>query len=152
MSAYAISTSIEPTFASQTSAEALEHQAVRVLTSEQAQPGSELSIVVTDDGTMRDLNQRFRHVDEPTDVLSFGHDDGGDFAVPPGVGPQLGEVVISYPTAQRQAQEADHDVSEELLHLLTHGVLHILGYDHETPEEAEDMHAREEAALDGWQH
>ena len=114
MAEYAISSSIDPQFVAHTSVEALEAQASRVLASEPALAESELSIVVTDDVTIQELNQRFRDVNEPTDVLSFGHEDGSDFAAPPGSPPQLGEVVISYPTAQRQAQEAGHDVSSDM--------------------------------------
>jgi probable rRNA maturation factor len=68
---------------------------------------------------------------------------------PPGSGRQLGEIVISYPTAARQAQEAGHPVDEELAHLLVHGVLHLLGHDHQSPAEARRMRAREEALLGG---
>ena len=152
MSQYAVTVTVESTFMQQVAPRSLEDQASRVLAAEQVSPGSELSVFVTDDETIRDLNRRFRHIDEPTDVLSFGLDDGPAFATPPDSANQAGEVVISYPTALQQAEEAGHNVELELLHLLTHGVLHILGYDHETPDDARKMHEKEELLLDGWRH
>ena len=119
----------------------------RVLAGEDVPQPGEVSIVITDDGRVRALNWRFRHVDAPTDVLSFGLDAGEGFPLPPGRVPLLGEIVISYPTAARQAAEAGQSVENELAHLLVHGVLHLLDYDHETPQEARAMRAREEALL-----
>ncbi len=143
---------VDPDFARGVSEEPLLALARQVLASEGVEPGTELSVLITDDETIRDLNQRFRDVDEPTDVLSFGLEDGEEFATPSENGRQLGEVVISFPTAQRQAEEAGHAVERELCHLLVHGILHILGHDHEAPDEAREMHAKEEALLGGWRH
>ncbi len=120
----------------------------RALAEEAARPGVELSVVVTDDETVMELNRRYRGVDEPTDVLSFGLDDRDDgFAAFPDAPTLLGEIVISYPTAERQAAAAGRPLEDELAHLLAHGVLHVLGYDHERPAEARRMRAREEALL-----
>ena len=152
MSQYAVTVTVESAFEEQVAARRLEEQANKVLAAEQVAPESELSVFVTDDETVRDLNHRFRQIDEPTDVLSFGLDDGPAFATPPGSAHQMGEVVISFPTALQQAREAGHGVELELLHLLTHGVLHVLGYDHEVPDDARKMHAKEELLLDGWHH
>ncbi len=110
---------------------------------------SELTVRIVDDATIRELNRRYRDVDEATDVLSFamaGESDD-DFVTPPGGAPQLGEIVIAFPTAERQAVAAGHDVGAELEHLLVHGILHLLGYDHETEAEEREMRAREEALL-----
>ena len=157
MSSYTILVRIEPAFADLVSERPVEQIARTVLESEGVDTGSALSVVITDDETVQDLNRRFRDLDETTDVLSFGLtssglDGGADFATPPGTRRQLGEVVISFPTARRQAEEAGHEVLDELLHLLTHGILHILGYDHEQPDEAEAMRKKEESVLQGWQH
>ncbi len=152
MPQYTVIVTVESTFAEQVAERSLEEQANKVLAAEQVAPESELSVFVTDDETMQELNCRFRDIDEPTDVLSFGMDEGPAFATPPDSAYQAGEVVISFPTALQQAREAGHDVELELLHLLTHGVLHILGYDHEAPDDARKMHAREELLLDGWRH
>ena len=87
-------------------------------------------------------------IDRPTDVLSFALADGTDeFALPPGVPRELGDVVVSYPRAVAQAEEYGHSVERELAYLVVHGVLHILGHDHELPAEQAAMRAREEAAL-----
>lgn len=145
--AYAVALHAEQRFATHVKRQALAALARRALAAEEVQPPAELSIVVTDDGTIRKLNQRYRSLDEPTDVLSFSLDADGDFATPPGSPRQLGEIVISYPTAARQAEEAGHGVDGELAHLLVHGVLHLLGHDHESPAAAKAMRAREEELL-----
>ncbi len=152
MPQYTVTVTVESMFADQVTERSLEEQASKVLAAEQVAPGSELSVLVTCDETIQDLNRRFRQIDEPTDVLSFGLDDEPAFVTPPDSANQAGEVVISFPTALQQARDAGHDVELELLHLLTHGVLHILGYDHEAPDDARKMHAREELLLDGWRH
>ena len=152
MTTYTISVRVEPAFADLVSERPVKQIARKVLESEDVDDGSELSVVITGDETVQELNRRFRDRDETTDVLSFGPDNGTDFATPPGTRRQLGEVVISFPTARRQADEAGHEVLDELLHLLAHGILHILGYDHEQPDEAEAMRKKEESVLQGWQH
>lgn len=154
MSGYTISVRIEQAYADLVSDQPIDQLACKVLESEGIDSDSELSVLITDDETVQDLNKRYRDRDETTDVLSFGLglETGADFAIPPGTRRQLGEVVISYPTARRQAGEAGHDVLAELLHLLAHGILHILGYDHEQPDEAEVMSTKEESVLQGWQH
>ncbi len=152
MTDYQVAIGIEPAFQDNVSERALVRLAGRVLASEGVQPGAELSVRITDDETIRDLNKRFRDVDEPTDVLSFGLEGSEEFATPQNSHRQLGEVVISFTTAQKQAEEAGHAVDRELLHLLVHGILHILGFDHETPDETREMHAKEEDLLGGWRH
>jgi probable rRNA maturation factor len=110
---------------------------------------TELGIVITDDATVRDLNQRYLGIDAPTDVLSFGLGEVGEgpFALPPGEAAPLGEVIISYPTAVRQAEEQGHSVEAEVAHLLVHGILHLLGYDHLEAEDERVMRRREEEIL-----
>jgi len=151
MVAHPISLIVDDSVVSDVPISALEAQAKRVLAAEDATEG-ELSIVVTDDETVRDLNRRFRGIDKPTDVLSFGQDVGKEFATPPGEAASLGEVIIAHPTACRQAEGAGVEVEFELRHLLTHGILHLLGYGHEAEAEAKLMRAHEEAVLDGWRH
>jgi probable rRNA maturation factor len=82
--------------------------------------------MITDDARIRDLNNRYRHIDRATDVLSFP--DGDE--LPSGLA-LLGEIVISLETARRQAAELGHGEVRELSELAMHGVLHLLGYDHE---------------------
>jgi len=103
---------------------------------------AELSVALVSDVEMRDLNFHYRHKDQTTDVLSFGLE--GAPAAPAGVPAQLGDVVISVDTAARQAKARGVSVADELRLLLTHGVLHLLGYDHErSPAEARRMFARQ---------
>ena len=95
---------------------------------------AELSILITDDEEMCSLNRAYRGVERPTDVLSFSQVEGeGPVTVPH----LLGDVVISWETAQKQASERDHALQDEMKRLLVHGVLHLLGFDHEGDEEAE---------------
>jgi len=107
-----------------------------------------LTLTLVDDDEIREINRRHRRIDRPTDVLSFPLIDGTDgFALPPGAPRELGDVVVSYPRAIAQAEEYGHTVERELAYLVVHGVLHILGHDHEDPAEQAIMRAREEAAL-----
>jgi probable rRNA maturation factor len=109
-------------------------------------PAAELGVVVTDDEAVRRLNAEYAGEDEATDVLAFSLREGEEFVSPDGV-MRLGEVIISYPTASRQAAEARRLVEEEIAHLLVHGILHLLGYDHAEPEEERVMLARTEELL-----
>lgn len=144
---YTVALHVKPAFASEVRRQTLTELARRILRAEAVPTPVELSIVITDDRTVRELNRRFRGLDEPTDVLSFDLADDGSFTAPPGSARQLGEIVISYPTAGRQAEAAGRAVAEELAHLVVHGLLHLLGYDHQSPEEGRAMRAREEALL-----
>ncbi len=90
-----------------------------------------LSLVFVDDALMQTLNRDFRNSDAPTDVISFEAEREGD---------QLtGEIIISVPTAQRQAQAAGHSLEAEIAWLLAHGVLHVAGMDDGTQEQLEQM-------------
>jgi probable rRNA maturation factor len=140
--------SIDERFAASVSEERLAASAQRVLEAEST-PACELSIAVTDDETVRALNREYAGEDAVTDVLSFSQREGEEFAAPPEGVPPLGEVVIAYPQAARQAAERGHGAEEEVARLLVHGVLHLLGYDHAEPEEASLMRAREEALAEG---
>ncbi|HEV8574889.1 MAG TPA: rRNA maturation RNase YbeY [Dehalococcoidia bacterium] len=116
-----------------------------VLTAEGV-PKAELGVLVTDDEAVRRLNAEYAGEDEATDVLAFSLREGEEFVWPDGV-VRLGEVIISYPTASRQAAEAGRLVDEEIAHLLVHGILHLLGYDHAEAEDERKMRAREEELL-----
>ena len=144
---YSVAFSPDPEFESAPRKRALSALARRALDAEDVASPAQISIVLTDDRAVRRLNRRYRATDSTTDVLSFAFGEGPAFATPPGTARQLGEVVISYPTALRQAQRAGHNVEDELAHLLVHGVLHVLGYDHETDSEEGKMRAREDAIL-----
>jgi probable rRNA maturation factor len=91
-------------------------------------------------------------VDNTTDVIAFALSERGanaePFITPPDDVIHLGEVIISYPQAKRQAEEQRHPLEKELALLVAHGVLHLLGYDHELPEQEEKMRAMESKVLD----
>ncbi len=127
-------------------------------------PGSaEVSLLITGDETVRALNAEYRGLDETTDVLSFSADHpghwegdgegpaqepgGGGFVLPPDAPQPLGEIIVSWPQAQRQAGEHGVSPMRELAHLIVHGALHLVGYDHVEPEETALMQARERKAL-----
>ncbi len=107
---------------------------------------AELSLVLVDDEQMARLNAEWRGSEGPTDVLSFSLAEG-DHAEHRG--PMLGDVVIGVEVAKRQAREIGHSLADELLRLLVHGVLHLLGHDHEQEDEARVMQAEEARVLAG---
>ena len=146
---YEVAVRIEAPFRGRMESRALRRLAAHVLRAEGVAPPAEVGLVVTDDETLRDLNRRYLGLDEPTDVLSFGHEPFDrlrtePFVTPPDGVRRLGEVILSYPTAERHAQEAGHSVQEEAAHLVVHGLLHLLGYDHADPEDERRMRARED--------
>ncbi len=105
---------------------------------------SELSVVFSDDAHIQTLNAGWRGKDKPTNVLSFP-------AFPPAKGgplpPMLGDIVLAAETVAREAALEDKPLENHITHLVVHGLLHLLGYDHETDAEAEEMEAIERAAL-----
>jgi probable rRNA maturation factor len=105
---------------------------------------SELSMVFSDDAHIRGLNAGWRGKDRPTNVLSFPafpFQKGGPLP------PMLGDIVLAAETVTREAVLEDKPVEDHITHLVIHGLLHLLGYDHETDAEAEAMEAIERAAL-----
>jgi probable rRNA maturation factor len=143
--AHHVSITIDEAFTLLVAASDLEELALRVLGAE-GLCSSELGVVVTDDETVRRLNREYAGEDHATDVLSFSLREGEEFAAPDEVA-RLGEVIISFPTAARQAAEAGRAEDDEVRHLLVHGILHLLGYDHLEPSEEAVMRSREEALL-----
>ncbi len=98
------------------------------LHSVQPELACDLSIALTTDEDIQQLNLQYRKIDRPTDVLSFESDE-----TDPVSGTRyLGDIVISYPRALQQARDAGHPVENELMLLVVHGVLHLLGYDHDS--------------------
>jgi probable rRNA maturation factor len=101
----------------------------------------ELSVLLTDDDQIQKLNKMYRAKDRPTDVLAFAMREG-DFAAL--AGELLGDVIISIPTARRQAEERGVEPLAEVTMLLAHGLLHLLGWDHETARKDHAMRAEVE--------
>lgn len=120
--------------------------ATRVLRAENCADATEVSVLLTDDEGISALNVEYRGVDGPTDVLSFSQHEGEDeFAAEEEN--LLGDLVISVDTAKRQAKDQGRGLDAEMDMLVTHGLLHLLGYDHAEPDEAERMFARQNELL-----
>lgn len=163
MCGYVVNVQVYEAFEDVVSVSTLTRIATRALRVGQAADAASLDVVVADDAAVRELNLRYRGLDETTDVLSFSFTHSGeyqgdgeapeaagddmDFPVPPGTADALGEVVISYPQAERQAASAGQAIKRELAVLVTHGVLHLLGHDHEAAWEARLMKRLEATAL-----
>lgn len=137
----------------------LESVAGQVLIAEKADPRTELSLVIVGQERIHQLNLRYLGKDEPTDVMAFPMltDESGKgiatFVTPPDETKHLGEVIISYPQAVVQAEEHQHPIKEEITILIIHGVLHLLGYDHDQPKPEQNMRNREAEILNkikGW--
>lgn len=120
-----------------------------VLDSEEVVKGVEVEVVLADAATVQQLNRLYRGSDEPTDVLSFAAHEGEAFLEAPDEAPSLGEVIVCLPVAEAQAESAKRAVSGEVAHLLVHGLLHILGHDHEEEAASAAMQAREDELLLG---
>ena len=118
-----------------------------ILANESGLQNPELSILFVDDNEIAVLNEKYLNRQGPTDVISFPMMDGSYPEVSPAL---LGDVVISVETAARQAAERGTDLLTELTLLLTHGILHLLGYDHEgSAEERRRMEEKERDILSG---
>ena len=104
----------------------------------------EVSLLLTSDEEVRQLNRDWRGKDKPTNVLSFPAED---FPIPDGMPAPLGEIALAYETCAREAAEKGTSISNHTSHLLVHGILHLMGYDHQTDEEAEEMENLERALL-----
>jgi probable rRNA maturation factor len=148
MDPYDIDVQVAPEFATQVDAAWVAGVAQAALAFEAQPPAVGMAIVITDDDEIHALNRYYREVDAPTDVLSFSALEGDGFIGPPDEAPYLGDVIISYPTAARQAAEAGHAVAAELALLIVHGTLHLLGYDHAEESEQVRMWACQAAILE----
>lgn len=118
--------------------DALSRRAFAAAASEEPAEGL-VSLLLTDDGELQQLNRDFRGKDKPTDVLSF--------PALPMDRPLLGDIAVAYGVSARDAAVQGKALADHLTHLLIHGYLHLLGHDHETPDEAGEMEAREIRAL-----
>jgi len=115
----------------------------------EGRPTVEVTVVITDDETVRALNRQFRGEDSPTDVLAFpaAGETAPGFVSAPEAASYLGDVVIALPFARQQAAGLGRPLADELRLLAVHGTLHLLGYDHAGPEEEAVMWARQDAIL-----
>jgi probable rRNA maturation factor len=134
-------------FAEDIDAELLRHATAKVLHREGVEDEIALSIVITNDEAVRELNRQFCNMDAPTDVLALGSGEEDDFVTAPEEPTYLGDVIICYPRAVIQAEEY-HSIDRELALLTVHGILHLLGYDHVDEVESTEMWARQDEILD----
>ena len=122
-------------------AEALVLEAADATLASEGAVGEGVTLLLTDDQAIKDLNRRFRQQDRPTNVLSF----------PAPQNPErfLGDIALAFGVCAREAEEQGKPLAHHLQHLVAHGVLHLLGYDHETDAQAEEMEGLERAVLAG---
>lgn len=158
-----VSVQIFEEFAESVSPDWIDAVVTGVLSTEPEWSSERVSVVIANDESVAQLNHEHRGLDETTDVLSFsnrhsgqyyGEDDGiekasdgSNFVLPPGHSDDLGEVIVSYPQVCRQAREAGHTAQKELAFMLAHGILHLLGYDHEREAEAAEMFSIQNRAM-----
>ena len=113
----------------------------------------EVDISIVSDQEIHELNRTYRGIDRPTDVLSFAleetteDDPLAQVALPADLGRFLGDIIISYPRTQAQAEDYGHSLERELAFLAVHGFLHLNGYDHQSPEEEAEMFGLQEEGL-----
>jgi len=109
----------------------------------------ELSIILVDDAGIQEINRNYRGIDSPTDVISFALNDDIEDAMPihPEAEWMLGDIYISLEKVLEQAKEYGHSVERELVFLTTHGMLHLIGYDHDTEQNRVEMRQKEEEIL-----
>lgn len=106
-----------------------------------------VNVYLCDAHTIRQLNNQYRNVDAPTDVLSFPQESCFEFATPAELPHELGDVFVCVPVAVEQASAFGHSIMRELTYLAVHGTLHLLGFDHEAESERQKMRAEEERLL-----
>ena len=143
---------VDDQFTAYVDVELIEQAVAAVLQGEGINEPIELSVLVTSDEVIHEMNRTYRGMDKPTDVLSFASEEdvpGTSFVRPPDTPRYLGDIAISYERVLAQAEDYGHSAARELAYLTAHGVLHLLGYDHERGEaDAAAMRSREEAAMD----
>ena len=106
----------------------------------------EVSCVLVDDERIHEINREYRHIDRSTDVISFAMEDNDQFYVE-GMPRTLGDIFISVDHAKKQAEEYGHSLRREMCFLFTHGILHLLGYDHMTDEQEKEMFGLQDEIL-----
>ena len=106
----------------------------------------EVSCVLVDDERIHEINREYRHIDRSTDVISFAMEDNDQFYVE-GMPRTLGDIFISVDHAKKQAEEYGHSLRREMCFLFTHGILHLLGYDHMTDDQEKEMFGLQDQIL-----
>ena len=142
---------IDKEFKSQVKSTWLKSIIRQIQTAENVDVNSEMGLVITGDEKIQEFNLKYLEENRPTDVLSFPMNEQVSTApifinVPDGK-LHLGDIMISYPTTVKQAEEHNHPVNREITILLIHGILHLRGYDHDIPKRKQVMQNRESAIL-----
>jgi probable rRNA maturation factor len=139
-------TRLSPAWQALPSAEALILRAVEASLAASAariRDGAEVGVQLADDAHVRALNLQWRAIDKPTNVLSFPAVEGDRIAS----APMLGDIVLAFETVEREADEEGNSFADHVAHLIVHGFLHLLGFDHQTAAEADRMEAMETRIL-----
>lgn len=148
MNGHEVDVRIDGRYRGQVDPKALRQAADATLEQQRFEAACELTVLITGDEVLRDLNRRHRGLDESTDVLAFPNETQGPFVDAPGVPRYLGDVIISFPQAKTQATGAGNDPSAELQLLVVHGILHLLGHDDQTGPDCARMWQAQQAVLD----
>ncbi len=151
-----VSIQVDERYADQVDADDLAYAVMAALAAE-GRPEGEVTLVITGDEEIQALNLQYLAEDRPTDVLSFpatgpagaSQEETPGFVSAPEAASYLGDIIIAFPFASRQAAALGRDLAGELRLLAVHGVLHLLGYDHVEPAEEAAMWARQDAILSG---
>lgn len=122
-------------------AESVIREAISLAARSTARGNGEIAILLTDDASIRKLNRQWRDQDRPTNVLSFPASESGQHAA------HLGDIVVAYETLSREAAAEDRPFAHHLAHLVIHGYLHLLGYDHKSDSDAAQMEELETSLL-----
>ena len=123
--------------------EKLEIAAITTLNLQSVESNSEMTIIITDNKSVTELNKTYRGIEAPTDVLSFP----ADIPLIGDLPPYLGDLIVAYPYAEKQAKLANIELVESFMLLIIHGTLHLLGYDHDTEHNRRKMWAIQEKVL-----
>lgn len=118
-------------------------EAARAESGAELAPSAEISLLFCDDVRIRELNREWRRLDKPTNVLSFPAADPSRLSQ----SPLLGDIAIAFETVERESIDEQKPFSDHLSHMVVHGFLHLVGYDHEIEDDAEVMEAAERRAL-----
>ena len=119
---------------------------IRLAKEEKIPTDKEVGLILVDDEVIKELNRSYRGLDKPTDVLSFALSEGEEIPLP-GDDPTLGDIYISVERAIEQAENFNHELERELCFLASHGLLHLVGYDHETEDQEAEMNEKIEKNL-----
>ncbi len=152
MKAHEINIDIKPSYRRRLTQKWLREVVAATLSIQKMNRPVELSLIITSDEEVHKLNRNYRGIDATTDVISFALSENvadTEFVTPPDRISRLGEVIISYPQAASQAKENKQTIKAELAWLVVHGLLHLLGYDHQDDESEAIMRKREDKILRG---